>query len=390
MGKENEEVGAVEELDEALREGYKLDDDEGDKGGEGDPGKQDPPKDGEEGKEAKAGEEEGAKKPDDEKKEDPAPEDPEIELQIGDQTIKCKQSDYDGYLKTIKRKIGDKELSIEDLEKTHETFTKKTQDISERESKLEEILVWSDRISKNPTLSKAIQTLSEKGYTDPQFLANMVKALDGSDAAQEKIEDALDKELEELDLDTPEGKLVKKQHEQIKGLVDDLKEIKEAVTANKTAQTERDSTDADTARTKQFDNSKRIWDDALGAIKKSDDYKFDSDEERSHHLAATSAVIATLARSKEGAELFKDEEAFTLQINKAAKEEYAKLQGIKKAHGDRILADHLKGKKTKVPQGPGGGGEKEPKKVTLDNLEEAVISDLAEMNAENIAAEAAG
>lgn len=239
----------------------------------------------EEGKEEK-GKEKDEKK-DEKKKEDPKPEDEEFDLKdLG----KLKKSE------------------LKDLLEKGKDYTKKTQDLSEKEKSVKELQDWAEVVKGN---KKAVEHLikfssklmNNKGEYDEELLDRLNNALEnkveGAKTGLKAQEIQLEKELAELDPESPMYKVVKASLDQIQSLQERLdkadKEANEAkerkaqedykaqvVHAQQVYRTTLDTLiDEKDPKGLKFDaeSSKKIWESLVSSYMKDNpkDYKDEAD-----------------------------------------------------------------------------------------------------------------
>ncbi len=288
----------------------------------------------------------------------PAADDPEHEIEFGEEGKKEK-----------------KKVKLSELKKGYmlnDDYTKKTQDISTEREKIKDLASWADAIKGDPEATKVILALSKSGLGNKEMLKKVLEVLEGkAEEKKEEVSDditAMEKELEGMDSETTEAKILKRSIAFSKGLLKQITDLKTAIDAQGTGIQER--TDATTKKEQEglIVQATKVLNNTLSALTDAEkgELKFNSDEAKS---LWRQLVVSHL---KDNPKEYKDEKDFVTTINEVGKQYHGTLQ----KHGEAVVAKYLKDKKTPILPAGGPGGDPTPKPVTFENLQESIEKEL--------------
>jgi len=273
--------------------------------------------------------------------------------------LKIKKSDLEAH----QIDLGEgRKITLADLKKgfmLNEDYTKKTQALSEEKEKIGDLIKFADAVRKNPKMVKAIVGLTEKGLSDETVLDKVLTALEG------KIEEAkedLDKLLEGIDPESPEGKIIKALQGQVKALETKVTQIEKAGKDIDTKITDKETTEAIT-------HAQQVLNETLVALADPKKGGLEFDTETGQKLWR----MLTISYLKDNPREYASQEDFVKIVNEVGKQMHAALQKF----GEAKLKKYLETKKTPIPGAGGDGGEK-PSTVTFEKLQEGIEKSLIE------------
>lgn len=287
--------------------------------------------------------------------------DPEFELEFGEEG------------KKEKRKI-----KLSDLHKGYmqnDDYTKKTQELSSEKEKIKDLIAWSESVKKNPEAVKLVISLSkalESG--DKDRIAKAIGVFEAKVEAKkeetiEKIED-ISKELEGLDPESPEYKVALRLLKQNQGLLKKLEDLEGKVekTSGTVAksQEEKEKQELEAA----VEQASKVLNTTLAGLTdaKTGEVKLDSEEA----LGLWRKLV--LSHLRDNPKEYKDEKDFVETVKAAGKKIYGEIQKM----SETTLAKYIKTKETPIPHKPGGSGDATPKPMTMDNLQSNIETALQE------------
>ncbi len=284
----------------------------------------------------------------------PAADNPEHEIEFGEEGKKEK-----------------KKVKLSELKKGYmlnEDYTTKTQDISAEREKIKDLVNWADAIKGDPEATKVILALSKSGLGNKEMLKKVLEVLEGkAEEKKEEVSDditAMEKELEGMDPETAEAKILKRSIVFNKGLLKQITDLKTTINAQGAGIQER--TDATTKKKQDalVVKATKVLNDTLSVLTDAEkgELKFTSDEAKS---LWRQLVVSHL---KDNPKEYKDEKNFVTTINEVGKKYHGTLQ----KHGEEVVAKYLKDKKTPILPAGGPGGEKRPEPVTFENLQDSI------------------
>lgn len=228
-----------------------------------------------------------------------------------------------------------------------------------------------EQFSKNPDLSKAFNTFWGKAFEGDKYNAEAVTKMAQMLEAKEQIIDKkindnaddiaeAEKELAELDQDSPQYKIAKRSLNSLKDL---RAQLKTAEDSNKSLQGKLDGLDKfktgfeETQKTQKTEAEAKqageLFDTTLGALT-SKDYKFDDADDSQEFEEKVRDMIATQAHQGK----INDDPAFIKAIQDAAKATFERIS----KRNERIVNEYLK-KKGKLPPEKEVKQEKETEKT---------------------------
>jgi len=290
----------------------------------------------------------------------PAAEDPEYELEFGEEGKKEK-----------------KKIKLSELKKGYmfnDDYTKKTQNLSEEKEKIKDLLGWSENIKKDESAVKIILALSQKGLGNPEVLKRVLEAFEKVEEKKEVVSDeilGMEKELELMDEDSAEAKTLKRMISFSKGL---LTRLDKAETDLKTQATTRVK-DKEAATSKDQEalvaKATKTLNDTISALTDAEkgDLKFENDEAKG---LWRQLVVSHL---KDNPKEYKSSEDFVKTIQEVGKKFHSTLQ----KYGEGVVKKYLESKKGPVPPAGGAAGDHIPKPVTLENLQEGIEKELTNL-----------
>jgi hypothetical protein len=286
-----------------------------------------------------------------EKKETPA-EDPDVE--IGG--VKVKKSVLEALELDLE---GGKKIKLADLKKgfmLQEDYTKKTQEIKEKEAEIKELVDWANGVKKNPKLLKLVVGITEKAFGEKDYNNEFIdKALtileDKKEEVQEKIED-IEKLLANIDPESPQYAALKQALLNGQALEKKLGDIQKKMSEKETLESEAKTADEKAKFADAVKQAQTALTNCLAELSdaaKPEGLKFTNDDEKG---LWRQLVIATLQNTPKQ---YKDEAEFLGTVKETGKTLYGVFTKLKEA----IIAAHLESKKF-PPAGPAKPEEKKP------------------------------
>lgn len=242
--------------------------------------------------------------------------------------------------------------------------------LRENRSLINSALGMREQFTKNPELSKAFSLFWNKAHEgdkyNPEAVAKMHQMLEGkAEVIAEKVDDNADdiaeaeKELAELDPESPQYKIAKRSLNALKAV---RSQLKTAEDSNKTLQGKLDGLDKfktgfeETQKTQKSDAEAKqageLFDTTLGALTSSE-YKFDDADESKEFESSVRDMVATQAQKGK----INNDQEFTKAIQDAAKATFERIS----KRNERVVNEYLK-KKGKLPPEKEVKKEKEPEK----------------------------
>lgn len=285
----------------------------------------------------------------------------------------------------------DEEFDLKDLGKLKKSelkelldkgrdYTKKTQDLSEKELKIKELSDWGEIIKGNEKAVKFLVAFSEKlvkegGEYNEELLDNLMASFEAKkEAAKENIEgqvDDIDEALKDLDPDSSLYKAMKAQKEQLKALQDKIDKQTNVFKEKETAETQAKQKEAHEALVKKATETYNNTLEAISGPESKDGIKFEDDHSKKMWRSLVSSVM------KDQAKDYKTEDEFVSHLKEVGKACYAVLAKYEEA----VLARHLKSKSLPKPKDSadsGAEGNKKPVKQVSGSLQESIEAALAE------------
>jgi hypothetical protein len=241
----------------------------------------------------------------------------------------------------------------------NEDYTKKTQTLAEEKEKIGDLIKFADAVRKNPKMVKAIVGLTEKGLSDETVLDKVLMALEGTvEAAKEDLE----KLLEGVDPESPEGKVIKGLQSKVKALEARLDQTDKTIKETGTKITDKETQEA-IGQAQQVLNTTLV---DLADVKKGG---LEFDTETGQKLWR----MLTISYLKDNPKAYESQEDFVKTVQEVGKQMHAALQKF----GEAKLKKYLETKKTPIPGALGEGGEKGAE-VTFEKLQEGIEKSLIE------------
>jgi len=273
-----------------------------------------------------------------------------------------------------------KKSELKELLEKGRDYTKKTQELSEKETKVKELTDWSEIIKGNKKAVQFLVHFSEKlvkegGEYNEELLDRLMANFEAKkEAAKEGLEDQLDEideALKDLDPDSGLYKAMKAQKAQIKALQEKIDKQTNVFKEKETAETQAKQKEAYEQQVKKAQETYNTTLDAISGADSKDGIKFEDDNSKKMWRSLVSSVMKDQARD------YKTEDEFVSHLKEVGKTCYAVLT----KHEEAVLARHLKSKTpTKPKEGadPKGGEEGKPKTKVPSNLQESIEAALAE------------
>lgn len=253
-----------------------------------------------------------------------------------------------------------------------------------------------EEFKKNPELSKVFNTFWGKAYEgdkyNPEAVAKFSAMLEAkAEATVAKAEDNADdiveaeKELAELDQDSPQYKIAKRSLNALKAVRTQLAEER---ANNKTTQTalqakldglDKFKGDFETTQKTQKEEadakqSGDLFDTTFGALASGESMKFDDADDAKELESSVRDMVATLANpNQEGGSKIKNDADFTKAIQESAKTAHERIS----KRNQRIVTEYLK-KKGQLPPEKEKPKEKEKEKSSDDeSIGDAIIREMS-------------
>jgi len=273
--------------------------------------------------------------------------------------VKVKKSDFDSF----QLDLGEgRKVSLADLRKgfmLNEDYTQKTQMLAGEKEKIKDLITFADAVRKNPKMVKALVGLTEKGLSDEAVLDRVLKTLEG---VVEDTKEDLDKLLEGIDPDSPEGKVIKGLQTKVKALETRLDKTDKDIKDTGIKITDKETQEAIVA-------AQQVLNEALANFTDPKKGGLEFDTETGQKLWRM-LVISYL---KDNPKEYASQEDFVKTVNEVSRQMHAALQ----KYGEAKLKKYLETKHTSLPGTGGEGGEK-ASEVTFDKLQEGIEKSLIE------------
>lgn len=247
--------------------------------------------------------------------------------------------------------------------------------LKDNESLVKSAVGMREQFSKNPDLSKAFNTFWAKAFEGDKYNAEavtkMAQMLEGkAEAIAAKVDDNADdiaeaeKELAELDQDSPQYKIAKRSLNALKAV---RMQLKAAEDSNKTLQGKLDGLDKfktgfeETQKTQKSDAEAKqageLFDSTLGALtSKEQGYKFEDADDSKEFENSVRDLVATQAQQGK----INNDNEFTKAIQDAAKAAFERIS----KRNERVINKYLKVKGKLPPK-----EEVKDKKETEENTQ---------------------
>lgn len=254
-----------------------------------------------------------------------------------------------------------------------EDYRKKTEEISAQKQELEALANMSDFLTKHPKKLAKVLAVIEEAEDAAAAAAGGTGTAGAAAAAGKDAKDAITAILEKMDPEDPASVLLKEIYTELKSVRSTVTGFEQREKDMKAAQEKADQ-EAQAAATAKankdsFEDLKKTVADTMAEIAPAQ--KFDTEIENqiwrdlSHKLLMKNMP-------KEGFVGPTYKEDFVKAIKAAATEAAKSVKAI----GEARLKKHLESKGGPILPGPGASGDVAPKAVTMENLQEALESEL--------------
>jgi hypothetical protein len=271
---------------------------------------------------------------------------------------------------------------LKDLLDKGKDYTKKTQELSEKESKVKELQNWAnvvkgDKRAIDVLIKFSEKLMDDKGKYNGELLERMQAALDNKVEQSKEGLDArkveLEKELDELDPDSPMYKIVK-------GSLDQIKQLKTRLDTAEAQAKEAQDKRVEQEYQNQVKHAQQVYRTTLDGLtdpEKEDSLKFEDESGKKIWQSLVSSYM------KDNPKEYKDEEDFVNTLTDVGKACHKTISQFSEA----VVAKYLKSK-GKTDEGSGEEKAKAANKGSesvvveggQDALEAAVAGALREMS----------
>ncbi len=246
-----------------------------------------------------------------------------------------------------------------------------------------------EEFTKNPDLKKAFESFWGKAYPDnkynPEAVANMLSKLEAkAEAVAAKVEDNADdiaeaeKELAELDQDSPQYKIAKRSLNALKAV---RAQLAEAQTNNKTLQGKLDGLDKfktgfEETQKKQTEDADakqagELFNSTFGALTSGEQgIKFDDADDTKEFEESVRNMVANLAADKK----ITNDAEFTKAIQDSAKVAQERIN----KRNQRVVTEYLKKKGLTPKEGEKPKEEVKEKSSDDESIGDAILREMSE------------